>query len=137
MAHLDDDLRDEYTQLFTQYSKNGRITSINEFAAIMQAIGQIVPPMELKQKLGTGLDANGFIGLMTGSLAKEDTDNDIEEAFKVFDKDGSGTIQMTELRFVLCVLGDKLDSDQAEEISGRISTVNGAFDYRKLIQDFK
>jgi len=69
-------------------------------------------------------------------LVKEDTPLNIEEAFTVFDKDGGGWIQMTELRFVLCVLGDRLDADQADEIIGRISTVNGQFDYRKVIQDF-
>lgn len=47
------------------------------------------------------------------------TDSSVEEmlmAFRVFDKDGTGTISVAELRFVMTSLGDKLDDDQVEEM---------------------
>lgn len=50
---------------------------------------------------------------------KVSRDANIEEmlmAFRVFDKDGAGTISVAELRFVMTALGDKLDDDQVEEM---------------------
>jgi len=103
----------------------------------MMDVGLILPPTELTQKFGTGIDLNGFYALMNTAVAHDDKEADLVEAFKVFDKDGSGRMQITELRYVLCALGDKLDSDQAEEIIGQISTRDGYFDCQTIIRQYQ
>jgi len=134
---MDDDQKEELTQVFNAHAKNGRISNINHFAKLMMDCGQLLSPAELQQKMGGGLDLAGFLKMMATATVVASKEEDLIEAFKVFDKDGSGRMQITDLRYVLVGLGDKLDNDQAEEILSRVSTKDGQFDYRQLIQQYK
>jgi len=132
------DLKQEYTEIYNSVVKGGGVISdVNVFGNLMRAIGQNFTPADLQQKLGGTMNLNQFLDMMANTLVKEDTTDDIIEAFKVFDKDGSGTIQTTDLRFILMNLGDRLEEEQAEEVLSRISAHNGAFDYRDLVSQFR
>ncbi len=52
------------------------------------------------------------------SRAQKDTDSEeeIREAFKVFDKDGNGFISANELRHVMTNLGEKLTDEEVDEM---------------------
>ena len=76
-------------------------------------MGQLYTPQELQNSLGGSKTLQGFLDLMGSTLVREDTAEDIQEAFKVYDKDGNSMIQVTDLRFVLVNQGDRLDDDQA------------------------
>ena len=43
-------------------------------------------------------------------------EEDLIEAFKIFDKDGNGVISAAELRHVMTTLGERLTEEEAEEI---------------------
>lgn len=45
-----------------------------------------------------------------------DSQEEIEEAFKVFDKDGNGYISAAELRHVMTSLGEKLTEEEVDEM---------------------
>ena len=45
-----------------------------------------------------------------------DTEEEIREAFKVFDKDGNGFISAAELRHVMTNLGEKLTDEEVDEV---------------------
>merc|ERR1712159_273278 len=45
-----------------------------------------------------------------------DSEEEIVEAFKVFDKDGNGFISAAELRHVMTNLGEKLTDEEADEM---------------------
>lgn len=45
-----------------------------------------------------------------------DSQEEIEEAFKVFDKDGNGYISAAELRHVMTSLGEKLSEEEVDEM---------------------
>jgi calmodulin len=47
-------------------------------------------------------------------FGEQDTEEDIIEAFRVFDKDGNGTISAAELRHVMTNLGEKLTDEEVE-----------------------
>jgi calmodulin len=45
-----------------------------------------------------------------------DSEDEIKEAFKVFDKDGNGYISAAELRHVMTNLGEKLTDEEVDEM---------------------
>mgnify|MGYP002642450713 FL=1 len=45
-----------------------------------------------------------------------DSEEELREAFKVFDKDGNGFISAAELRHVMTNLGEKLSDDEVDEM---------------------
>lgn len=45
-----------------------------------------------------------------------DSEEEIKEAFKVFDKDGNGYISAAELRHVMTNLGEKLSETEVDEM---------------------
>ena len=45
-----------------------------------------------------------------------DTEEEIKEAFRVFDKDGNGFISAAELRHVMTNLGEKLTDEEVDEM---------------------
>ncbi|XP_066915477.1 calmodulin-like [Clytia hemisphaerica] len=53
-----------------------------------------------------------------------ETEEDVIEAFKVFDKDGNGFIKAAELRRVMTNLGDKLTDDEVDQMI-RMSDLDG------------
>lgn len=57
-----------------------------------------------------------FLRLMARKFVEEDLQSDIREAFRIFDKDGSGLISADELRYVMTNLGEKLTEDEFNEM---------------------
>lgn len=53
---------------------------------------------------------------MARKLRDVDSEEEIKEAFKVFDKDGNGFISAAELRHVMTNLGEKLSDQEVEEM---------------------
>lgn len=54
--------------------------------------------------------------MMAKKMQEVDVENDIREAFKVFDKEKKGYITASELRHIMTNLGEKLSDDEADEM---------------------
>ena len=62
------------------------------------------------------IDFPEFLAMMTNRLKDNYTDEEIREAFRVFDKDGNGFISAAELRHVMTNLGEKLTDEEIEDM---------------------
>lgn len=54
--------------------------------------------------------------MIARKLADIDSEDEIREAFRVFDKDGNGHISSPELRLVMSNLGEKLTDEEIDEM---------------------
>ncbi len=69
-----------------------------------------------------GITGNGtidfpeFLTMMARKMKDTDSEEEIREAFRVFDKDGNGFISAAELRHVMTNLGEKLTDEEVDEM---------------------
>lgn len=62
---------------------------------------------------GSGqVDFQQFLGLMGRKFKHTDNEEEIREAFKVFDKNNNGFISVPELKHVLTTIGEKLTKEE-------------------------
>lgn len=53
---------------------------------------------------------------MAAKVKAQDTEAELRAAFQVFDRDGSGTINIEELKQVMKSIGESLTDDEIEEM---------------------
>ena len=62
------------------------------------------------------IDFPEFLTMMARKMKDADTEEEIREAFRVFDKDSNGFISAAELRHVMTNLGEKLTDEEVDEM---------------------
>merc|ERR1719331_1304433 len=115
---------EEYQDIFSFFDRDGggTITSV-ELGQVMRTFGWNPTDLELQELIneidqdGNGaISFNEFVWLMTREIHDSDIEEEIREAFRVFDKDGHGFIPVPDLQHVLQTLGDKLSADETQEL---------------------
>ena len=89
----------------------------------MRALGQNPTEEEVKEMIdevdadGSGsIDFPEFLSLMARKMKESDTNEELVEAFKVFDDSGNELISAVELRRVMTNLGEKLTEAEVDEM---------------------
>jgi calmodulin len=100
--------------------KDGTI-SLSEVASVMRSLNQDVSEVELKLMIdevspdGSGtIDFSQFVFLMHKKGKDTDLEEEIINAFRVFDKNDSGIITADELKHVMTTIGDKLTDEEVD-----------------------
>ncbi|KAL1484241.1 hypothetical protein MTO96_032687 [Rhipicephalus appendiculatus] len=123
-SQLSEDAIVEICEAFALFDKDGNgVISTKELGKVMRALGQYPTEAELKEMIAE-VDTYGngtvefpvFLAMMTKKTCTAHTEDEIREAFKVFDRDGNGFITATELRDVMTTLGEKLMDEEVDEM---------------------
>merc|ERR1712007_351677 len=81
------------------------------------------------------VDFNEFLTMMVRKMKDTDSEEEIKEAFRVFDKDGNGFISAAELRHVMTNLGEKLSDQEVEEMIREADTDgDGQINYDEFVR---
>ena len=74
-----------------------------------------------------------FLILMHSRLKKADIENELNEAFSVYDKNGSGVISVREFKRIMNSLGERICQEEIEEIIQKVDPKNrGYINYKEL-----
>jgi len=71
---------------------------------------------EIDQDGNGSISFNEFVWLMTKEIHDNDIEEEIREAFRVLDREGHGFITVPDLTHVLQTLGEKLSSEETQEL---------------------
>ena len=126
----------EFREAFAFFDKDGDgCITVEELATVMGSLQGHRPSEDELGEMIRDADADGngtidfpeFLALMARKTAAgssagagggdcDDPDEELREAFKVFDKDQNGDISATELRHVMINLGEKLTDEEVEQM---------------------
>ncbi|CAO0798533.1 unnamed protein product [Mucor circinelloides] len=134
----------EYRESFALFDKNGDgAIDVEELGQVMRSLNQEPTDEELKDMINDvdsdnngRIDFNEFLTIMSRMKGADDeTENDLLEAFKVFDKDQDGSITQDELRSVMTNLGQKLTSQELDEMIKEADTDgDGKINYKEFVK---
>ncbi|KAL9265302.1 putative calcium-binding protein CML25 [Drosera capensis] len=119
---------EELEQVFKKFDVNGdgKICS-SELGSIMRSLGDDLTESELKIMIdevdsdGDGfIDLKEFIELNTKGIDADDFEQNLREAFSVYDIDGNGSISAEELQQVLRSLGDNCSIAECRRMIGGV-----------------
>ncbi|KAJ0006060.1 hypothetical protein Pint_36747 [Pistacia integerrima] len=114
----------EFQQVFCLLDKDGDgCITIEELAAAISSLDQNPTEEELHNMINE-VDMNGngtielgeFLNLMARKTKECEAEEELREAFKVFDKDQDGYISPNELRHVMMNLGEKLTDEEVDQM---------------------
>ena len=117
------------------------VISINELGTAMRSMGHNPTQIELQEMIEeVDADKDGaisfveFVNMMCKTISDAEIEEKTIEAFKVFDRDGSGVIRATELKNIMIKLGDPIDEDEADSLIKLAAQEDGLIDYMKFVR---
>ncbi|XP_023235515.1 calmodulin-like [Centruroides sculpturatus] len=142
MDQLTDEQISEFREAFSLFDKegNGTITG-KELGTLMRSLGQNPTEAQLKamiqdlQNSGRDqIDFPLFLELMAKQMREAISEQEIRDAFKIFDRDNTGYIIVAELRHVLTNLGEKLTDEEMDELLREVEIDNeGRIKYQEFV----
>ncbi|KAF5740522.1 calmodulin-like protein 8-like [Tripterygium wilfordii] len=114
----------EFQEAFCLLDKDGDgCITIQELGTAIKSLS-VNPTQEELENMISEVDTNEngtiefgeFLNLMARKMKENEADEELKEAFKVFDKDQDGYISPNELRRVMMNFGEKLTDEEVEEM---------------------
>jgi|ERR1712013_116964 len=112
-----------FMDAFNSIADRNGVISTKELGMVMKTLGENPTPEEVqdminevdKEGIGT-VKFPSFLTMMASKIDSLVAEDEIREAFRVFDVDGNGFISRTELRHVMMNLGEKMTEDECNSL---------------------
>ena len=122
--YITDEQRKDLQDIFDQFDKDkdGAIGT-RELANVLFTLGQNPTDDEVAAMIKEvdlnndgKIDLDEFITLMGKRTPDTQTEDEVINAFRVFDKEGNGLIASSELKHIMMTIGDKMSEEEAQEM---------------------
>ena len=140
MAGLTDEQENEVREAFALADKNGTGTiQTKEVGMVVRALGMNPSDEELQEMIqgrgdGVKITYNDFVDMVGDRMNEVENEDEIREAFAVFDRDGQGFIRAAELRHMMTNLGEKLSDQEVGDMIREAGIDNdGQFRYQEFV----
>lgn len=122
MSVIPADLVVQFQDAFAYFDKgNCGIISTKLLGPLLRYVGENPSEAEIQDlmnEVDSGATGNfkfpNFLGMMAKKFDEINAEDEIREAFKVFDSDGNGFINRQELRYVMLNLGENMEEEEIE-----------------------
>jgi calmodulin len=114
---------EQFRDAFSGYDddRDGKITG-SEIGPLLRCLGQNPSEAEIHDMLDeVDLEGNGYIGfdeflyMLNRQMQEGDNEEEVLDAFKLFDRDGDGKITAAELTHILKNLGEPLSQAEVDQ----------------------
>jgi calmodulin len=102
---------------------NDGFIASSQLGQVLRIIGQNPTDAEVQDMInevdfdGTGsIEFPAFLTMMAKKISNLNAEDEIREAFQLFDLDGNGYISRLELKLVMMNLGEKLTDDECDQL---------------------
>ena len=140
---ITEEQRKELQEVFDQFDKDkdGKISS-KELENAMQSMGQNPTVDEVNQMMQEvdlnqdgKIDFDEFMTLMLRNSPETQTEDEVINAFRVFDKEGKGLISLAELKHIMMTIGDKMTEEEADEMVNEADIdEDGMINYEEFVR---
>ena len=141
--YITDEQRKDLQDIFDQFDKDkdGKI-SAKELKNAMVSMGQTPSDEEINEMMREvdlnqdgKIDFDEFMYLMTKSSSDTQTEDEVINAFRVFDKEGNGLISSAELKHIMMTIGDKMTEEEADEMVNEADIdEDGMINYEEFVR---
>jgi Ca2+-binding EF-hand superfamily protein len=138
MNQFNDEKKREYKEAFDMFDrdKNG-LVNIKELSNILRSLGHELTDQDMidLNDRDKKYEYEDFLNIM-GRINKEsDIEDELIEAFKIFDKEGNGHIPSSEFKHIMLTLGERLSEDEIDEMIKEADYKDdGYIDYRQFVK---
>ncbi|XP_046336538.2 calmodulin-like [Haliotis rufescens] len=147
----------DFTNAFKEFSgKDEGTIATEKLGAVLTKLNLDLSDVELKEMISEGdpdgkgtLDLPQFLNMMSKKLNEEEDEEDEDEededseeeyraAFRLFDKDGDGSISATEVKAFLINMGENWTEEEIDDmINEADADGNGEVDYEEFVKMMK
>mmetsp|Transcript_2492 Transcript_2492/g.5990 ORF Transcript_2492/g.5990 Transcript_2492/m.5990 type:complete len:149 (+) Transcript_2492:108-554(+) len=132
----------EFKEAFSLFDKDGDGTiDADELGTVLRSLGNQPTDEEVEDMIreadedGNGtIDFGEFIKMMPTQERDDNAEEEMLEAFRVFDTDGDGSITAEELRQIFVNLGEKLTDEEISDMIEEADTDgDGEINYQEFV----
>ncbi|XP_061340404.1 calmodulin-like [Gastrolobium bilobum] len=133
----------EFLEAFCLFDKDGDgCITIEELGTAIRSLDENPTVEELQIMMNEGdMNGNGtiefgeFLNLMARKMKETEAEEELKEAFRVFDKDQDGYISLSELRSVMRTIGEKVTDEELEQMIKEADLdSDGLVDYEEFVR---
>ena len=130
----------EYFDMFDR-DKDGSINE-KELGNILRSLGHDPTDQDLTEMLNEvvnnsdkKIEFDEFCKIMNNKLKQNDAEQELIEAFKIFDREGKGLISENEFKHIMLSLGEKISEEELEEMMKKADPEKkGYVNYKQFVK---